>query len=50
MEIGIVIGAAALALIGAHFATILTNGTDDWADQVKQAERSRAKMKKALTK
>jgi hypothetical protein len=50
MEIAIVIGAAALALVGANFATILTNGTDDWAGQVKKAERSRAKIKKALGK
>lgn len=50
MEIAVVIGAAALALVGAHFATILTNGTDDWAGQVKHAEKSRAKMKRALTK
>jgi hypothetical protein len=50
MEIGIMIGAAVLALIGAYFATKLTNGTEDWAGQVKKAERSRAKMKKALNK
>ncbi|MBU6346309.1 MAG: hypothetical protein KGR70_13555 [Cyanobacteria bacterium REEB494] len=50
MEIAIMIGAAGLALIGAYFATSLTNGTDDWAGQVKKAERSRAKMKKALSK
>jgi len=50
MEIAIVIGAAGLALLGAFLATNLTNGTDDWAGQVKKAERSRAKMKKALTK
>jgi hypothetical protein len=50
MEIAIVIGAAGLALLGASLATNLTNGTDDWAGQVKKAERSRAKMKKALNK
>jgi len=50
MEIAIVIGGAGLALLGASLATILTNGTDDWAGQVKKAERSRAKMKKALNK
>jgi len=50
MEIAIVIGAAALALVGANFATILTNGTDDWAGQVKKAERGRANMKRALGK
>jgi hypothetical protein len=50
MEIGIVIGAAVIALIGAYFASILTNGTEDWSGQVKKAERSRAKMKKALNK
>lgn len=49
MEIAIVIGAAGLALIGAYFATSLTNGTSDW-QQVKQAQASRAKMKKALEK
>ena len=50
MEIAIIIVVAALALVGANFATILTNGTDDWAGQVKSAEKSRAKMKKALGK
>jgi len=50
MEIVIVIGAAGLALIGASIASRLTDGTDDWAGQVKKAERSRAKMKKALSK
>ena len=50
MEIAIVIGAAGLALVGASLATMLTNGTDDWAGQVKKAEKSRAKMKKALSK
>ena len=50
MEIAVIIGAAGLALIGASLATMLTNGTDDWAGQVKKAERSRAKMKKALNK
>lgn len=50
MEIAVIVGAAGLALIGASLATMLTNGTDDWAGQVKKAERSRAKMKKALSK
>ena len=50
MEIAIVIGAAGLALIGASLASLMTNGTDDWSGQVKKAERSRAKMKKALSK
>ena len=50
MEIGIVIGAALSGLIGAYFATGATNGTQDWAGQVKKAERSRAAMKKALSK
>jgi hypothetical protein len=50
MEIAIVIGAALAGLIGAYFATGATNGTGDWAGQVKKAERSRAKMKKALGK
>ena len=50
MEIGIVIGAALAGLVGAYFATGATNGTDDWAGQVKKAERSRAEMKKALGK
>lgn len=50
MEIAVMIGAAGLALVGAYFATILTNGTDDWSGQVKKAQRSRAKMKKALSK
>jgi hypothetical protein len=50
MEIGIVLVAAVLALAGTSLATILTNGTDDWAGQVKSAEKSRAKMKKALGK
>jgi len=50
MEIGIVIGAALAGLIGAYFATGATNGTSDWAGQVKKAERSRAAMKKALSK
>ena len=50
MEIAIVIGAAGLALIGASIASRLTDGTDDWAGQVKKAEKSRAKMKKALNK
>jgi hypothetical protein len=50
MEVAIMIGAAGLALLGAALATRLTNGTDDWAGQVKKAERSRAKMKKALSK
>lgn len=50
MEIAIVIGAAGLALIGASIASRLTDGTDDWAGQVKKAEKSRAKMKKALSK
>ena len=50
MEIALMIGAAGLALIGASLATILTDGTDDWAGQIKKAERSRAKMKKALSK
>ncbi len=50
MEIAVMAGAAALALVGAYFATILTNGSDDWAGQVKKAQRSRAKMKKALEK
>jgi hypothetical protein len=50
MEIGIVIGAAVIALIGAYFATKLTNGTEDWVGQVEKAERSRAKMKEALDK
>ena len=50
MEIAIIIGVAALALVGANFATVLTNGTDDWAGQVKRAEKSRAKIKKALEK
>ena len=49
MEIGIVIGASLLALLGAYFATILTNGMQV-VDQVKKAERSRAKMKRALEK
>ena len=50
VEIVILIGVAGLALVGASLATILTNGTDDWAGQVKKAERSRAKMKRALSK
>jgi hypothetical protein len=50
MEIAIMIGAAGLALIGASLASLLTNGTDDWVGQVKKAERSRAKMKRALSK
>ena len=50
MEIAIIIVVAALALVGDNFATILTNGTDDWAAQVKSAEKSRAKMKRALGK
>ena len=50
MEIVIMIGAAGLALIGASLASILTNGTDNWAGQVKKAEKSRAKMKRALSK
>jgi len=50
MEIGIVIGAALAGLVGAYFATGATNGTSDWAGQVKKAERSRAAMKKALSK
>jgi cell division protein FtsB len=49
MEMAIMAGAALLALIGAYFATNLTNGVDVVA-QVKKAEKSRAKMKKALTK
>ena len=44
------IGAAVIALIGAYFATKLTNGTEDWVGQVEKAERSRAKMKEALDK
>jgi len=50
VEIGIVAAVAVLALAGASLATILTNGTDDWAGQVKRAEKSRAKMKRALNK
>lgn len=50
VEIGIVLVAAVLALAGTSLATMLTNGTDDWAGQVKRAEKSRAKMKKALGK
>jgi hypothetical protein len=50
MEIAIVIGAALAGLTGAYFATLATNGTQDWAGQVKKAERSRAAMKKALSK
>ena len=50
MEIGIVIVAAVIALAGASLASLLTNGTDDWAGQVKKAEKNRAKMKKALSK
>lgn len=50
MEIAIVIGAAVLALAGTSLASLLTNGTDDWAGQVKKAEKSRAKMKRALSK
>jgi hypothetical protein len=49
MEMAIMAGAALLALLGAYFATILTNGVDVVA-QVNKAEKSRAKMKKALTK
>ena len=50
MEIAILIGVAGAALMGASLASKLTNGTDDWAGQVKKAQRSRAKMKKALEK
>ena len=50
VEIGIVMVAAVLALAGASLASLLTNGTDDWAGQVKKAEKSRAKMKRALSK
>lgn len=50
MEIGIVVVAAVLALAGASLANQITNGTDNWAGQVKRAEKSRAKMKKALGK
>jgi hypothetical protein len=50
VEIGIVLVAAVLALAGTSLATMLTNGTDDWAAQVKRAEKSRVKMKKALGK
>ncbi len=50
MEIAIVIGVAGAALMGASLASRLTNGSDDWAGQVKKAQRSRAKMKQALEK
>jgi rhodanese-related sulfurtransferase len=50
MEIAVIAAAAGLALIGAYFATNLTNGTDDWAGQVKKAKRDQARMKQALEK
>jgi len=50
MEIAILIGVAGAALMGASLASRMTNGTDDWSGQVKKAQRSTAKMKKALEK
>lgn len=49
MEIVIMAGAAIAALVGTYVATNSTNG-GDVVVQVKKAQKSRAKMKKALEK
>jgi hypothetical protein len=50
MEIGIVIGAALISLIGAYLVSLGISESEDVLSQVEAAERERIKMKKALGK
>jgi hypothetical protein len=50
MEIGIVIGAALISLIGAYLVSLGLSESEDVLRQVEDAERDRLKMKKALGK